>query len=190
MHMMPLIAGLFPQKSHYLGLFCEKWHLKIRHPMGLRHPATLPSAIGCTFVVLSFSFFPLSLSLSCARSLATPAGVLGRLKHTIREIPKSQFATKLNTQHHWRSDSCEIFHSTGVLGRRLHTFRGSGGWDIVSIWHSSHRLGHEWGGYEKSGGPRVVPRCGACHALRHGGEEQRHQRPQKQNRRDPGAVRV
>jgi len=29
------------QKSHYIGLFCRKWPMKIRHPISPRHPVPL-----------------------------------------------------------------------------------------------------------------------------------------------------
>jgi len=87
-------------KEPLIRALVRKMTPKDKESYGSSPPCNTPKCcrgIGCTFLALFSSFFPRSLSLSRARSLATPAGVLSRmvgrrLKHTIREIPKSQFA--------------------------------------------------------------------------------------------------
>jgi len=38
-HRMPYVAGhFFVKEPLIIGLFCKKWHTKMKHPMGLRHP--------------------------------------------------------------------------------------------------------------------------------------------------------
>jgi len=37
MHRMPC-KSLSKKEPLIIGLFCGEWHMKIRHPMGLRHP--------------------------------------------------------------------------------------------------------------------------------------------------------
>ena len=36
---------IFPKEWRIVGLFCRKWPVKIRHPMGLRHP--VPLSVPC-----------------------------------------------------------------------------------------------------------------------------------------------
>jgi len=48
-HWMPEVASHFPPKKPISrGLFCGKWPVKIRHPMGMRHSATFPTHMRIT----------------------------------------------------------------------------------------------------------------------------------------------